>query len=51
MKKLALLLLFLSTNALAQQWPQKPVRVIVPFPPGGVTDSLARSSILHGTFA
>src|SRR5688572_21569960 len=42
MKKLALLLLFLSTNALAQQWPQKPVRVIVPFPPGGVTDSLAR---------
>ena len=28
--------------ALAQSWPQKPIRVIVPFPPGGVTDSLAR---------
>jgi len=32
----------LSANALAQQWPQKPIKVIVPFPPGGVTDSLAR---------
>ena len=42
MKKLIVLLLFLSGHSLAQQWPQKPIKVIVPVPPGGVTDSLAR---------
>jgi tripartite-type tricarboxylate transporter receptor subunit TctC len=43
MNRIALALLAVAFSVNAQtQWPQKPVKVIVPFPPGGVTDSIAR---------
>lgn len=43
MKKLMLTaLLTVSVNALAQGYPANPVRIIVPFPPGGGNDSMGR---------
>ena len=31
-----------AVSALAQDWPSKPIRMIVPYPPGGGTDIVAR---------
>ena len=44
MAGLALVLAFATvTNAYAQQYPSKPLRMIVSFPPGGSTDIVARA--------
>jgi tripartite-type tricarboxylate transporter receptor subunit TctC len=43
MKKLLVLILLLAQQAFAQPFPVKPVRIIVPFPPGGGTDVVART--------
>ena len=40
---LALLLLPLALNSAAQTFPAKPLRIIVPFPAGGIVDLMART--------
>jgi tripartite-type tricarboxylate transporter receptor subunit TctC len=44
LRVLALILpLIISWNTFAQSWPNKPLRYIVPFPPGAFNDTLART--------
>ena len=39
---LFLILVFISSNVIAQSFPSKPVRLIVTYPPGGSSDLMAR---------
>jgi len=42
MKSALFLLIFTVTAAAAQEWPAKPIRWVVPFPPGGSVDLVSR---------
>jgi tripartite-type tricarboxylate transporter receptor subunit TctC len=40
---IALLLLTFCATAAAQSWPAKPLKLIIPFPPGGSNDVIGRA--------
>ena len=42
-RRLVLLLLCVATQAFAQTYPLKPIRIVVPYPPGGFNDTLGRT--------
>src|SRR3954470_4638941 len=42
MARVLLLLLLVAGNAFAQNWPTRPVKIVVPFAPGGSADTLGR---------
>jgi len=42
-RMLAILFALFATAAFAQQWPSKPIKIIVPYPAGGTSDILARA--------
>ena len=41
---IAVLAVCASSAALAQSWPQRPIKVVIPFPPGGPSDLVMRTA-------
>src|SRR2546428_5091852 len=42
MRNSVFLLLFVAANAFAQTYPARPIKIFVPYPPGGVFDAIFR---------